>query len=139
MNLSKIPTDIIYNNIIPYLYKIQPYELLKDIKTFHYTLSKVFKMYYEVYEDHPNGKVGINLLLKIKINNFLLYNNENNNENYQDKIIKLYGKNINNLQSENEFICNRTVINLIRRMWGFINPVTRLKFMMTNYRTFLDN
>ena len=43
LDLSKIPQDIIDKNIIPYTYTPQSPELLKDIKTYHYTLTQVLK------------------------------------------------------------------------------------------------
>ena len=59
LDLSKIPKDIIDKNIVPYSYSPQPAELVKDIKTFHLTLTKLFEMFYDVYEKHPDGKPGI--------------------------------------------------------------------------------
>ena len=40
--------------------------MLKDIKTFHCTLTQLFDMFYKVYADNPDEKKGIHRLLKIK-------------------------------------------------------------------------
>ena len=127
LDLSKIPKNIIDKYIIPYTYTPQSPELLKDIKTYHYTLKKMFDMYYNVYQDHPSGKEGIHRLLKVKINHYLYEIEKIRNISYIKKIVW-----------QIPLSDDRTEIYLIRRMWGVISPLIRLKCMMHYYRFFIS-
>jgi hypothetical protein len=122
LDLSKIPKEIIDKYIIPYTYHTQTPELLKDIKTFHYTLNQIFEMFYEVYQDHPSGKEGIHRLLKVKITDYLYKIEKIRNISYIKKIVW-----------QIPLSDDRTELYVIRRMWGFISPVVRFNCMMHYY------
>ena len=49
MSLSKIPNDIIINEILPYTYCPQPKNLLEDIKNYYNTRKYLFEKYYNMY------------------------------------------------------------------------------------------
>jgi hypothetical protein len=87
LDLSKIPHDIIDKYIIPYTYTPQSPELLKDIKTYHYTLTQLFEMYYQVYREHPDGKKGIHRLLKVSVNHYLYEIEKIRNISYIKKFV----------------------------------------------------
>jgi hypothetical protein len=125
LDLSKIPKEIIDKYIIPYTYTPQSPELLKDIKTYHYSLGKMFEWFYEVYADHPDDKEGIHRLLKVKINYFLYEKEQIRNISYIKKFIW-----------QIPLTDDITERYLIRRMWGFISPGVRLKCMMHYYNYF---
>ena len=125
LDLSKIPQDIIDKYIIPYTYTPQSPELLKDIKTYHYTLTQVFAMYYQVYREHPDGKKGIHRQLKVSVNHYLYEIEKIRNISYIKKFVW-----------QIPLTDDKIEIYLIRRMWGFISPVLRLKCMMHYYRFF---
>ena len=125
LDLSKIPKEIIDKYIIPYTYTPQSPELLKDIKTFHLTLTKMFGMFYEVYREHPDDKKGIHRLLKININHFLYEIEKIRNISYIKKFVWRI-----------PLTDNKMELYLIRRMWGLISPILRLKCMMHYYRFF---
>tara|TARA_X000001036_G_scaffold431052_1_gene464702 strand:+ start:5788 stop:6177 length:390 start_codon:yes stop_codon:yes gene_type:complete len=127
MDLSKIPKEIIDKYIIPYTYMPQSPDLLKDIKTYHCTLKKMFDMYYNVYQDHPSGKEGIHRLLKVKINYYLYEIEKIRNNSYIKKIVW-----------QIPLPDDRAELYLIRRMWGFISPLIRLKCMTHYYRFFIS-
>ena len=127
LNLSKIPKEIIDKYIIPYTYTPQSPELLKDIKTFHLTLTNMFRMFYEVYHEHPDDKKGIHRLLKININHFLYEIEKIRNISYIKKFVWRI-----------PLTDDKMELYLIRRMWGLISPVLRLKCMMHYYRFFLQ-
>jgi hypothetical protein len=125
LDLSKIPHDIIDKYIIPYTYTPQSPELLKDIKTYHYTLTQLFEMYYQVYREHPDGKKGIHRLLKVSVNHYLYEIEKIRNISYIKKFVW-----------QIPLTDDKMELYLIRRMWGFISPVLRLKCMMHYYRFF---
>ena len=127
MDLSKIPKEIIDKYIIPYTYTPQSPDLLKDIKTYYYTLNRMFKMYYNVYQDHPAGKEGVHRLLKVKINYYLYEIEKIRNNSYIKKIVW-----------QIPLPDDRVELYLIRRMWGFISPLIRLKCMTHYYRFFIS-
>ena len=125
LNLSKIPKEIIDKYIIPYTYTPQSPELLNDIKTFHCTLTQLFDMFYKVYADNPDEKIGIHRLLKININHYLYEIEKIRNISYIKKFIWHI-----------PLSDDRMELYLIRRMWGLISPLLRLKCMMHFYRFF---
>jgi len=125
IDLSKIPKDIIDKHIIPYSYSPQPAELVKDIKTFHLTLTKMFEMFYEVYREHPDDKKGIHRLLKINITHYLYEIEKIRNISYIKKFVW-----------QIPLTDDKMELYLIRRMWGLISPLLRLKCMMHYYRFF---
>ena len=125
LNLSKIPKEIIDKYIIPYTYTPQSPELLKDITTFHCTLTQLFDMFYKVYADNPDEKIGIHRLLKININHYLYEIEKIRNISYIKKFIWHI-----------PLSDDRMELYLIRRMWGLISPLLRLKCMMHFYRFF---
>ena len=125
LDLSKIPKEIIDKYIIPYTYTPQSPELLKDIKTFHCTLTQLFDMFYKVYADNPDEKKGIHRLLKININHYLYEIEKIRNISYIKKFIWHI-----------PLSDDRMELYLIRRMWGLISPLLRLKCMMHFYRFF---
>ena len=125
LDLSKIPQDIIDKYIIPYTYTPQSPELLKDIKTYHYTLTQLFEMYYQVYREHPDGKKGIHRQLKVSVNHYLYEIEKIRNISYIKKFVW-----------QIPLTDDKMELYLIRRMWGFISPVLRLKCMMYYYQFF---
>ena len=125
LDLSKIPKDIIDKHIIPYSYSPQPAELVKDIKTFHLTLTKMFEMFYEVYENHPYGKPGIHTLLKLSITEFL--SSKENPDAFFRKILWRIPTN-----------SDAGELYMIRKVWACLPPVVRLQCMMHYYRYFTN-
>ena len=125
LELSKIPQDIIDKYIIPYTYTPQSPELLKDIKTYHYTLTQLFAMYYQVYREHPEGKKGIHRQLKVSVNHYLYEIEKIRNISYIKKFVW-----------QIPLTDDKMELYLIRRMWGFISPLLRLKCMMYYYQFF---
>ena len=125
LDLSKIPKEIIDKYIIPYTYTPQSPDLLKDIKTFHFTIIRLFSMFYDVYRHHPDGKKGINSLIKIKVNHYLYEIEQIRNISYIKKFVWQIPLNDDKME-----------LYLIRRMWGLISPVLRLKCVMYYYRLF---
>ena len=123
LDLSKIPKEIIDKYIIPYSYCPQPVELVEDIKTFHLTLTKMFQMFYEVYENHPYGKPGIHTLLKLSITEFL--SSKENPDAFFRKILWRIPTN-----------SDAGELYMIRKVWACLPPVVRLQCMMHYYRYF---
>lgn len=123
--LSKIPKDIIDKHIIPYSYSPQPAELVKDIKTFHLTLTKMFEMFYEVYREHPYGKPGIHTLLKLSITEFL--SSKENTDAFFRKILW-------RIPTDSD----AGELYMIRKVWACLPPVVRLQCMMHYYRYFTN-
>tara|TARA_B100001059_G_C17835491_1_gene587781 strand:+ start:3265 stop:3666 length:402 start_codon:yes stop_codon:yes gene_type:complete len=125
LDLSKIPKDIIDKHIIPYSYSPQPAELVKDIKTFHLTLTKMFEMFYEVYREHPYGKPGIHTLLKLSITEFL--SSKENTDAFFRKILW-------RIPTDSD----AGELYMIRKVWACLPPVVRLQCMMHYYRYFTN-
>ena len=125
LDLSKIPKEIIDKYIIPYTYTPQSPELLKDIKTFRFTIIRLFSMFYDVYRDHPDGKKGINSLIKVKVNHYLYEIEKIRNISYIKKFVWQIPLNDDKME-----------LYLIRRMWGLISPLLRLKCVMHYYRLY---
>ena len=125
LDLSKIPKDIIDKHIIPYSYSPQPAELVKDIKTFHLTLTKMFEMFYEVYREHPYGKPGIHTLLKLSITEFL--SSKENPDAFFRKILW-------RIPTDSD----AAELYMIRKVWACLPPVVRLQCMMHYYRYFTN-
>tara|TARA_B110000467_G_scaffold146259_1_gene150356 strand:- start:182 stop:580 length:399 start_codon:yes stop_codon:yes gene_type:complete len=123
LDLSKIPKDIIDKYIIPYTYSPQPPQLVKDIKSFHLTLTKMFEMFYEAYEKHPYGKPGIHTLLKLSITEIL--SSKENTDAFFRKILW-------RIPTGDD----RGELYMIRKLWASLNPVVRLQCMMHYYRYF---
>ncbi len=125
LDLSKIPKDIIDKHIIPYSYSPQPAELVKDIKTFHLTLTKMLEMFYEVYREHPYGKPGIHTLLKLSITEFL--SSKENTDAFFRKILW-------RIPTDSD----AGELYMIRKVWACLPPVVRLQCMMHYYRYFTN-
>jgi hypothetical protein len=131
LDLSKIPKDIIDKNIVPYSYSPQPAELVKDIKTFHLTLTKLFEMFYDVYEKHPDGKPGIHSLVKSSIVRYIITSEYDNSKENADAFFR---KILWRIPTGDD----RCELYMIRKIWGSITPVLRLKCLMHYYRYFTN-
>ena len=49
-HMNMLPVEIITQEIIPFTYEKQPYELLKDIESFHETSKYLYSLYQNKYE-----------------------------------------------------------------------------------------
>ena len=56
MNIfSRLPEEIIQNNILPYTYRTQSPVLLKDMKTFMYIYRKIYDIFDYIYETETDN------------------------------------------------------------------------------------
>ena len=125
--LSTLSQDIITTHIIPYTYNPQPSELLKDIRVYHYTLEKMYIMFHFIYSGNIENKLGMHRLLKMCISDYLCDVEEIRHISYIKKV--LWRIPLSDEKAE---------IYMIRRMWGVITPLTRLKCLM-HYTHFFNS
>ena len=88
-------------------------------------MIRLFSMFYDVHRDHPEGKKGINTVIKVKVNHYLYDIEKIRNISYIKKFIWQIPLNDEKME-----------LYLIRRMWGLISPLLRLKCVMHYYRLY---
>ena len=73
--MNRLPNELIINHIIPYTYTIQSNDLMRDIKTFHFTLEKIYKLYKQKCQENPAYKDQIYEIITPNIVHFCRDNN----------------------------------------------------------------
>ena len=129
MDLSKIPNDIIINNIIPFTYEIQSKILLKDIQSFYKDYEIVINYYSFDYNDY----ILCSDLIRFVNNNYFLNSYSNNMEKLFQRS---YFYNLINKDDYVFFIENNIYNNYIinpktvsRIIFGLLKPYERKRFL----------
>jgi len=93
--MEGIPFDIIINNIMPYIYNIQPNFLLEDIKNYHKIRTILIDDKYDtdVIKHEILAVFYFNEDNKQKLNNILHRHFQINLKNYDYEIIEKYSQN----------------------------------------------
>ena len=118
--MNKIPTHLIVNKIIPYTYSTQSQELRKDITTFYYINNRFLEIY-ELNKDLFNN------------NPSLYYLNISNEiqKHYRVKILNQTPKEFRESNFNKTYIKNKSDIQIIRTLLAKMQPVERLKFVLS--------
>jgi len=116
--MNRLPYELVINHIIPYTYHFQSDDLMRDIKTFHFTLHEIYKLYKEKCEQNPVYKEQIYEIITPNVVHFC-----RNNDICSGKIKKFLYKNY-----YKEFV--RIIIaNMSRTM--------RLKFLFSKHYIYI--
>ena len=118
--MNKLPTKIIINKIIPYTYSTQSQELRKDITTFYYINNRFLEIY-ELNKDLFNN------------NPSLYYLNISNEiqKHYRVKILNQTPKEFRESNFNKTHIKKQSDVHIIRTLLAKMQPVERLKFVLS--------
>ena len=118
--MNKLPTHLITNKIIPYTYSTQSQTLRKDITTFYF----IYNRFLEIYE----------LNKELFNNNPAWYYLNISNEiqkHYRVKILNQTPKEFRENNFNKTYIKNKSDIQIIRTLLAKMQPVERLKFVLS--------
>jgi len=118
MNIfERLPEEVIINNIMPFLYRPQPKDLLLDIRSFYtdFHLLDNYSYYYNTY---------------------CLYNDILDFINLENLLVRHYNcKNLSAYQLSFYVVCNfytiiiKNVSGKNRILWGLMTPTERTRFI----------
>ena len=118
--MNKLPTEIIMNKIIPYTYSTQSQPLRKDITTFYF----IYNRFLEIYN-----------LNKELFNNdfswFMLVISDEIQKHYRVKILNQTPQEFRESNFNKTYIKNKADIHIIRTLLAKMQPVERLKFVLS--------
>ncbi len=118
--MNKLPTKIIINKIIPYTYSTQSQPLRKDITTFYF----IYNRFLEIFN-----------LNKELFNNdfswFMLVISDEIQKHYRVKILNQTPKEFRESNFNKTYIKNKSDIHIIRTLLAKMQPVERLKFVLS--------
>ena len=118
--MNKLPTDIIMNKIIPYTYSTQSQELRKDITTFYFIYNRFLDIYNLNKEFFNNDHAWYYLVISDEIQ-----------KHYRVKILKLTSHEFRESNFNKTYIKNKSDTNIIRTLLAKMQPVERLKFVLS--------
>ena len=118
--MNKLPTDIIINKIIPYTYSTQSQELRKDITTFYFIYNRFLDIYNLNKELFNNDPTWYYLMVSGEIQ-----------KHYRVKILKLTSHEFRESNFNKTYIKNKSDIYIIRTLLAKMQPVERLKFVLS--------
>lgn len=126
--LSKLPTEIMINHILPYTYEKQPQKLLNDIKSFYNDLNIIENYYY--FEQ--NSSVLLNDMIDfINIpSSYERFEILHNNNHHDYKFIRKYV--LKKHKTYYKIIINYSNIEIdraIRKIFGLMTLIERTRFI----------
>ncbi len=115
MNIfSRLPEEIIQNNILPYTYRTQSPVLLKDMKTFMYIYRKIYDIFDYIYETETDNFK--DLMIKYDITCY-----------YAESVLDRNTDSISFYKSVNLYLDSK---GAIIKILGKMTPVQRLKYLI---------
>ena len=115
MNIfSRLPEEIIQNNILPYTYRTQSPVLLKDMKTFMYIYRKIYDIFDYIYETETDNFK--DLMIKYDITCY-----------YAESVLDRNTDSISFYKSVNLYLDSK---GAIIKILGKMKPVERLKYLI---------
>ena len=115
MNIfSRLPEEIIQNNILPYTYRTQSPVLLKDMKTFMYIYRKIYDIFDYIYETETDNFK--DLMIKYDITCY-----------YAESVLDRTTDSISFYKSVNLYLDSK---GAIIKILGKMTPVQRLKYLI---------
>ena len=118
--MNKLPNDIIINKIIPYTYSTQTQDLRKDITTFYFIYNRFLEIFNLNKELFNNDKAWFMLVISDEIQ-----------KHYRIKILNKTPKEFRESNFNKIHIKNKSDINIIRTLLAKMQPVERLKFVLS--------
>ena len=118
--MNKLPTKIIINKIIPYTYSTQSQPLRKDITTFYYINNR----FLEIYELNKE-------LFNNDLSWFMLVISDEIQKYYRVKILNQTPKEFRESNFNKTYIKKQSDIHIIRTLLAKMQPVERLKFVLS--------
>lgn len=118
--MNKIPTEIIINKIIPYTYSTQSQPLRKDITTFYFINNRfleIFNLNKELFNNDLSW--------------FMLVISDEIQKHYRVKILNLTPKEFRESNFNKTYIKNKSDVHVIRTLLAKMQPVERLKFVLS--------
>ena len=118
--MNKLPTEIIINKIIPYTYSTQSQPLRKDITTFYFINNRFLEIF-NLNKDLFNNDLSW----------FMLVISDEIQKHYRVKILNLTPKEFRESNFNKTYIKNKSDIHIIRTLLAKMQPVERLKFVLS--------
>ena len=118
--MNKLPTKIIINKIIPYTYSTQSQTLRKDITTFYF----IYNRFLEIYELNKE-------LFNNDLSWFMLVISDEIQKYYRVKILNQTPKEFRESNFNKTYIKKQSDIHIIRTLLAKMQPVERLKFVLS--------
>ena len=118
--MNKLPTKIIINKIIPYTYSTQSQTLRKDITTFYF----IYNRFLEIYELNKE-------LFNNDLSWFMLVISDEIQKYYRVKILNQTPKEFRESNFNKTYIKKQSDIHIIRTLLAKMQPVDRLKFVLS--------
>ena len=118
--MNKLPTHVIMNKIIPYTYSTQSQELRKDITTFYFIYNRFLEIFNLNKQLFNNDKAWFMLVISDEIQ-----------KHYRIKILNKTLKEFRESKFNKIHIKNKSDTNIIRTLLAKMQPVERLKFVLS--------
>ena len=142
--ICKLPEEI-KQHILSYSIHPQPPHLCEDIRNFHFTLNRLYDLYYRIYivdfhEDEPEDKYWI-------INDLLGYMNGYYpmNTGFIERFYEIIRRSFiyNNVTTVQQFIqylnSNHDIFRQIHIIWGLFTPEERNYFIYNAFKPGVDD
>lgn len=128
--ITRLPLDIIINNLIPFTYITQPRELLQDIRSFSADFSTLEQYYYSEFNENV---LVIDLYNFCNRSNVYACNMNNDFGKMLRRNFRLKNKPYSYLNNYSFIHYRRDGYVMINRkikiIWGVLNPIERTQFI----------